>query len=85
MQKIICFVMLVMLQFGCDNSPLEKNKIDRLVENIGAEKTEKLLQLINQADDEKFNTSKNNKPYDLDDEMAKLHVRYMIGGKPCQP
>ena len=20
-----------------------------------------------------------------DDEMAKLHVRYMIGGKPCQP
>ena len=68
MRKIICFIVLVMLQFGCDNSPLEKNKIDRLVENIGAEKTEKLLQLINQADDEKFNTSKNNKPYDLDDE-----------------
>ena len=68
MRKIICFIVLVMLQFGCDNSPLEKNKIDRLVENIGAEKTEKLLQLIDQADDEKFNTLKNNKPYDLDDE-----------------
>ena len=68
MRKIICFIMLVMLQFGCDNSPLEKNKLDRLVENIGAEKTEKLLKLIDQADDEKFNTSKNDKPYDLDDE-----------------
>lgn len=68
MRKIICFIVLVMLQFGCDNSPLEKNKIDRLVENIGAEKTEKLLQIIDQADDEKFNTSKNNKPYDLGDE-----------------
>ena len=68
MKKIICFIVLVMLQFGCDNSPLEKNKIDRLVENIGAEKTEKLLQIIDQVDDEKFNTSKNNKPYDLDDE-----------------
>ena len=51
MRKIICFIVLVMLQFGCDNSPLEKNKIDRLVENIGAEKTEKLLQIIDQADD----------------------------------
>lgn len=68
MQKIICFIMLAMLQFSCDNSPLEKNKFDRLVENIGAEKTEKLLKLIDQADDEKFNTSKNDKPYDLDDE-----------------
>ena len=68
MQKIICFIMLAMLQFSCDNSPLEKNKLDRLVENIGAEKTEKLLKLIDQADDEKFNTSKNDKPYDLDDE-----------------
>ncbi len=68
MRKIICFIVLVMLQFGCDNSPLEKNKIDRLVENIGAEKTEKLLQIIDQADDEKFNTSKNNKPSDLGNE-----------------
>ena len=68
MQKIICFIMLAMLQFSCDNSPLEKNKLDRLVENIGAEKTEKLLKIIDQADDEKFNTSKNDKPYDLDDE-----------------
>ena len=68
MQKIICFIMLAMLQFSCDNSPLEKNKLDRLVENIGAEKTEKLLKLIDQADDEKFNISKNDKPYDLDDE-----------------
>lgn len=68
MQKIICFIMLAMLQFSCDNSLLEKNKLDRLVENIGAEKTEKLLKLIDQADDEKFNTSKNDKPYDLDDE-----------------
>ena len=68
MRKIICFIVLVMLQFGCDNSPLEKNKIDRIVENIGAEKTEKLLQIIDQVDDEKFNTSKNNKPYDLGDE-----------------
>lgn len=68
MQKIICFIMLAMLQFSCDNSPLEKNKLDRLVENIGAEKTEKLLKLIDQADDKKFNTSKNDKPYDLDDE-----------------
>lgn len=68
MQKIICFIMLAMLQFSCDNSPLEKNKLDRLVENIGAEKTEKLLKLIDQADDEKFKTSKNDKPYDLDDE-----------------
>ena len=68
MQKIICFIMLAMLQFSCDNSPLEKNKLDRLVENIGAEKTEKLLQIIDQADDEKFNTSKNNKPSDLGDE-----------------
>ncbi len=67
MRKIICFIVLVMLQFGCDNSPLEKNKIDRIVENIGAEKTEKLLQIIDQVDDEKFNTSKNNKPYDLGD------------------
>lgn len=53
MQKIICFIMLAMLQFSCDNSPLEKNKLDRLVENIGAEKTEKLLKIIDQADDEK--------------------------------
>ena len=68
MQKIICFIMLAMLQFSCDNSPLEKNKLDRLVENIGAEKTEKLLKLVDQADDEKFKTSKNDKPYDLDDE-----------------
>ena len=68
MRKIICFIVLVMFQFGCDNSPLEKNKTDRLVENIGAEKTGKLLQLIDQADDEKFKTSKNNKPYDLGDE-----------------
>ena len=68
MQKIICFIMLAMLQFSCDNSPLEKNKLDRLVENIGAEKTEKLLKIIDQADDEKFKTSKNDKPYDLDDE-----------------
>ena len=49
MQKIICFIMLAMLQFSCDNSPLEKNKLDRLVENIGAEKTEKLLKQIGRA------------------------------------
>ena len=68
MKKIICFIVLVMLQFCCDNSPVGNKKIDRLVENVGAEKTEKLLKLIDQATDEKYNALKNNKPYGLEDD-----------------